>query len=236
MLICFRSSPKAGECHNPWFSGYGIIRLKEGQSEQIAGSECTELGYNVFAEDSSAQVELYAKGPCNDSGISKLVINIDFLDCTCPLGFHSSQSSIECSSECDSELQATECFPEEGTFTSNNMLWIGAGNYTSCNDSGYLVHDRLFDYCIKTNPSMSAWVTLMRLIESVPTTEVVSCVKNVAMDSVLCLVPPAMCKQCSNIFLWLLILFAAAGIVLVVFILWLNVVATGTHVWMYPVC
>ena len=53
----------------------GVSRLKEGQAEQRVGNQCTELEYiyNVFSQDSSAQVELYAcRGSmaCINLGIS----------------------------------------------------------------------------------------------------------------------------------------------------------------------
>ncbi len=51
-----------------------VGRLKEGQAEQEVGDQCTELEYNVFSQDSSAQMELYAEGPCNNFGISKQFI------------------------------------------------------------------------------------------------------------------------------------------------------------------
>ncbi len=52
-----------------------VDRLKEGQAQQKVGYQCTELEYNVFSQDSSAQVELYAEGPCNNLGISRQVLN-----------------------------------------------------------------------------------------------------------------------------------------------------------------
>ncbi len=47
----------------------GVGRLKEGQAKQEVGNQCTELEYDVFSQDSSAQVELYAEGPCINLGI-----------------------------------------------------------------------------------------------------------------------------------------------------------------------
>ncbi len=55
-----------------------VGRFKEGQAEQEVGNQCTELEYNVFSQDSSAQVELYAEGPCINLGISRELINISF--------------------------------------------------------------------------------------------------------------------------------------------------------------
>ena len=83
----------------------GVSRLKEGQAEQRVGNQCTELEYNVFSQDSSAQVELYADGPCSDMGISKQTLTVTFLPCTCPFGLQPSQSPIKCKCVCDQELQ-----------------------------------------------------------------------------------------------------------------------------------
>ncbi len=65
-------------------SNSGVGRLKEGQAEQEVGNQCTELEYNVFSQDSSAQVELYAEGPCINLGVSRQLNNISFQPCTCP--------------------------------------------------------------------------------------------------------------------------------------------------------
>ena len=54
-------------------SGAMIGRLKEGQTEQTVGNQCTQLEYNVFSQDSSAQLELYADGPCTNLGISRSI-------------------------------------------------------------------------------------------------------------------------------------------------------------------
>ncbi len=105
----------------------GVGRLKEGQAEQEVGNQCTELEYNVFSQDSSAQVELYAEGPCINLGISRQLINISFLPCTCPIGLKPIQSDIECKCDCDPVLQRyqiTNCSEENGTIKleSNNNI------------------------------------------------------------------------------------------------------------------
>ena len=178
----------------------------------------------------SAQLELYAVGPCNDLGLSKLMINITFQDCDCPLGFHPSsgkRSNIECSCEWDQKLKVTGCFPEEETFLLDNALWAGAANFTDCNDMRYLVHNCPFDYCVDqpVNISLNSSQQIDR-----------QCAYN--RTGVLCgeceeglslVFACSKCKECSNTYLLLLIPFAVAGIALVVFILWLNItIATGT--------
>ncbi|XP_064388890.1 uncharacterized protein LOC135336943 [Halichondria panicea] len=114
-----------------------VDRLKEGQAQQEVGNQCTELEYNVFSQDSSAQVELYADGPCNNLGISRQILNISFQKCECPIGLQPIMSSIECKCDCDpvlqQEYQITNCSDENETIKleSNNNIWIGVTNTTN---------------------------------------------------------------------------------------------------------
>ena len=129
-----------------------VCRLKEGQEEQKIDNQCTELEYNVFSQDSSAQVELYAEGPCFKLGISKQLINISFLPCACAIGLKPIQSNIECTCDCDPDLlqyQITNCSEENQTIKleSNNNIWIEFINTT--NETGYIVSNCVFDYCVQ---------------------------------------------------------------------------------------
>ncbi|XP_064389949.1 uncharacterized protein LOC135337873 [Halichondria panicea] len=205
-----------------------VDRLKEGQAQQEVGNQCTELEYNVFSQDSSAQVELYADGPCNNLGISRQILNISFLKCECPIGLRPIMSSIECKCDCDpvlqQEYQITNCSEENGTIKleSNNNIWIGVTNTT--NGSGYVVSNCTFDYCVLKPVNISL---------SNPDEQ---CAHN--RSGVLCgecepglslVLGTSRCELCSNTYLLLLLPFALAGIVLVAFILVFNItVATGT--------
>ncbi|XP_064389809.1 uncharacterized protein LOC135337762 [Halichondria panicea] len=205
-----------------------VDRLKEGQAQQEVGNQCTELEYNVFSQDSSAQVELYAEGPCNNLGISRQILNISFLKCECPIGLQPIMSSIECKCDCDpvlqQEYQITNCSDENETIKleSNNNIWIGVTNTT--NGSRYVVSNCTFDYCVLKPVNISL---------SNPDEQ---CAHN--RSGVLCgecepglslVLGTSRCELCSNSYLLLLLPFALAGIVLVVFILVFNItIATGT--------
>ncbi len=198
-----------------------VGRLKEGQAEQEVGNQCTELEYNVFSQDSSAQVELYAEGPCINLGISKQLFNISFLFCTCLAGLKPVQSDIECKCDCDSILQGyhiTNCLEENETITleRNNNTWIEVINTT--NGTGYVVSSCTLDYCIQKPVNISL---------SNPDEQ---CAYN--RSGVLCgeckshfslVLVTSHCKECSNLYLLLLIPFALAGILLVALILVLNI-------------
>ncbi len=201
----------------------GVGRLKEGQAEQEVGNHCTELEYNVFSQDSSAQMELYAEGPCINLEISRMLINIYFLPCTCPIGLKPIQSDIECKCDCDPDLQQyqiTNCSDENGTIKleRNNNIWIGATNGT-----GYVVSNCVFDYCVEKpvdislrNPDEQCAYNRSGILCG-------ECESNFSL-----VLATSKCKECSNLYLILLIPFALAGILLVALILALNItIETG---------
>ncbi|XP_064388868.1 uncharacterized protein LOC135336920 [Halichondria panicea] len=227
MAIDQVENPKNATIRSSVITTSGVGRLKEGQAEQKVGHQCTELEYNVFSHDSSAQVELYAEGPCNNLGISKQFINISFELCTCPSGLQPIQSDIECKCDCDPDLQLgyqiTNCFEGNGSITleRNNNTWIEVINTT--NETGYVVSSCTLDYCVQKPVNISL---------SNPDEQ---CAYN--RSGVLCgecepglslMLATSNCKKCSNLYLLLLIPFALAGILLVALILVLNItIATG---------
>ena len=209
-------------------SGNG--HFKGGQVEQRVGKQCTELGYNVYPQDSSVQlhVHLYAEGPCGyNIEVSKLTLNLTFLPCECPVGFQPSSSQIECICECDGRLkkhQITSCFAKTGTIQLENNIWISLSNST--NGTGFVFHDCPFDYCVQKPVNISL---------SSPDSADEQCAYNrtgslCGMCKDLSLVfGSSRCQECSSYYIFLLIPFALAGIALVAFILLLNMtVATGT--------
>ena len=71
-------NPLSARIHSSVVTKSGVGRLKEGQAVQKVSNMCTELEYNVFSLDNSAQVELYADGPCTNLGISKQTFSVFF--------------------------------------------------------------------------------------------------------------------------------------------------------------
>ncbi len=153
--------------------------------------------------------------------------NLLISPCTCPIGLKPIQSDIECKCDCDPDLhqgyQISNCFEENGTITleRNNNTWIEVINTT--NGTGYVVSNCAFDYCIQKPVNIS----LSNHDEQ--------CAQN--RSGILCgecepglslVLATSNCKECSNLYLLLLIPFALAGIMLVTLILVLNItIATG---------
>ena len=53
-----------------------------------------EIRLNTFPEPQN--LVLYAVGPCNDTGISQRIIKVQYLKCTCPIGFHPLEKTDMC--------------------------------------------------------------------------------------------------------------------------------------------
>ena len=209
-------------------SGNG--RFKAGQVEQQVGDQCTELEYNVYSQDNSAQTHIHADGPCGDKGVSRKTLNVIFLPCTCPVGFEPSlgPTEIDCICECDQTLQQhqiTSCSSENETILVETNIWIGLSSYS--NETGFVIHDCPFDYCVEKPVNISL---------SSPDSADEQCAYNrtgnlcgMCQEDLSLVFGSSRCQECSNNYISLLIPFALTGIALVAFILLLNLtVATGT--------
>ena len=222
-------NPVNATIHSSVVTESRVGRLKEGQTEQTVGNQCTQLEYNVFSQDSSAQLELYADGPCTNLGISRKVINIIFLPCICAIGLQPSQSKVDCQCTCDPRLQPyqiTNCSQKAETIKLETNIWIGVEE-NSTNGTGYIIHDCPFDYCVEKPVNISLNCSEERDRQCAFNRSGVLCGE--CQRGLSLVLATSRCKECSDTYLLLLIPFALAGIVLVVFILLFNItIATGT--------
>ena len=137
-IISSPSSPDAG--------------LGEGQQLQKVGRNCTNLTFNVFSPLDSEMINLYSDGPCDDATLSTSHLTIQFLNCTCPIGFEPrfrSQPATRCKCDCASELSPhiTNCNSKTNSLLRiNTNSWITYVNSTI--PPGYVIHPNCpFDYC-----------------------------------------------------------------------------------------
>ena len=123
--------------------------FSEGQQTQSVGRNCTDLTFNVYSQRDNEWINLYADGPCGSSLLSIRKLDIQFLDCTCPIGLQRNSHSTTCVCTCDSELSPyiTNCNIETSSIIRENTnSWI---TYTNDTDPpGYVIHPNCpFDYC-----------------------------------------------------------------------------------------
>ena len=205
--------------------------LSVDQARQKTTTNCTELEYNVYpkGDPKSSQIELYAEGPCSDIGISKRILNVTFLPCTCPIGFQPVETETLCTCDCDPILRPAyilNCSYADETVLRDSNAWIDYVNTTT--EAGYLLYPVCpFDYCVDKPVNVNL---------NIPNGADVQCAFNrsgklcgACKKNLSLVMGTSRCQECSNNFISLIIPFAVAGIALVAFILILNVtVATGT--------
>ena len=188
---------------------------------QDVNDSCTDLDFSFL--QNSAQLLLFAYGPCNNSGISQRFIDIVSLSCYCPIGFQPSTSGAGCVCICDYNLYPyiTNCSVEPQTVFREGDFWLTFTNNTEPN--GYIIHPHCpYDYCLP--PTTSAHINL-----NIPMGADVQCAHN--RSGILCgscksglssMLGSSQCTHCSNQWLLLLIPFALCGIALLAFLLVCN--------------
>ena len=135
--------------------------FSEGQQTQSVGRNCTDLAFNVYTSSDYESINLFADGPCGNSELSIRKLDIQFLDCTCPVGFQSSNSvSTKCDCVCDTNLSPyiTKCnFETTSIIRDNTNSWIIYINDTV--PPGYVIHPNCpSDYC--QPPSVNVSINL----------------------------------------------------------------------------
>ena len=185
-------------------------RLELNQSTQALSQNCTNVAYTLYSTEEYEELIVYPNGSCRDTGQAQAVIHVNFR--SCPDAF--TLSGDQCICEEGLQKYNTECviFEDEIYITrkANSKLWLRA-LYTNETYKGLILYPSCpADYC-KTE---AVNITLAQ--------QDVQCDLN--RSGMLCgacaanyslLLGSSKCEVCSNAFLALLPLFAAAGIVLV---------------------
>ena len=132
--------------------------LAEGQLAKNISAKCTNLTFNVVSPHDSEILALYASdGPCRNAELSRAVVEIHFLPCSCPIGLQVSANlnNTNCTCECHSDISQyiEQCNSYNGSLVKwpQSRAWI---SYINDRDLiGYLVYPNCpFDYCLSTSP------------------------------------------------------------------------------------
>ena len=186
------------------------------------GENCTSRNYSVTPNNLFNQLEI---NPSNRSGYTKhLIVNITFE--SCPIGFELSNSTGECicnhrlwqyTNSCDINRQAI-------FRNSSSTFWLGV-SYNNGTPEGFIHHPFCpLDYCT----TESKYINLRDPDKQC----------NIKRSGLLCgkckegfslVLGTSQCKECSNVYLALLIPIAFAGVLLVILLFLLHLtVAAGT--------
>ena len=197
--------------------------LKLMQSPQHLPPYCSNLTFNLYSTEENEKLTLYPEGPCHDTGNAKVTITLVLLPC--PHGFIPA-SDGHC--ECDQRLHMFEvtCAIEEDFYYTRKAIagfWMGADFINGSCEGLVLYKTCPVEYCTTDETNM----TLHDLdVQCVPGRVGVLCGGCAPQYSLM--IGSSRCKQCSNTNLVLILPFAAAGILLVMFLSVLRLtVATG---------
>ena len=208
-------------------------RLQSAQYVQKTHKVCTTLNYTVYSQQ-NVSLELYADGSCSTFG-DKLVLNLD-INQTCPPGFIISREESAC--VCDQALQkyTNNCNITNGlgliTRDSGDTFWIGYDQSHRLTVNPYCP----FDYCVNDKVVFPLTSTDIQYAYNRSGLLCAACKNSQYNNSLACnskgyslVLDSSHCKQCTNIYLLLLIPFAVMGIALV-FLLFVCklTVASGT--------
>ena len=209
------------------------ITFNDLESTQTIRTTCTVLKYTVQtrAVETFQKMKLYAEGPCppreeaTSSTATTNVLSINLRVSQCPPGFELSETQPACI--CAKRLTSftKECEIENRTIKrdTGKEFWVG---YTKDGESkGLILHSHCpFDYCSSNTMYMAVDDSDKQCSNNRSGLLCGKCTPNfsVALGS-------SNCLRCSNNHLWLLAIFAVAGLVLVFLVLVLNLtVAAGT--------
>lgn len=146
-IRCSLSSPDGG--------------LGEGQLTQHVTHTCTNLTFTIFSPRDGEELILYADGPCKDAAPSKKTVKIQFLPCTCPIGFQISvnkNTSCECLYS-DKLSEYVNCISNSEYFLRMTKVWISYVEKAGVSD--YMIYPHCpLDYCHSASSSLNVPVNL----------------------------------------------------------------------------
>ena len=123
--------------------------FSEGQQNQSVEMSCKNVTFNVFSPHDSETITLFADGPCGSSMLSVRHLDIEFTNCSCPVGFEPLNSKTRCDCVCDSKLShfITIC-----NSTTDSIVKMGSNSWIAYINGTvppeYVIHAHCpFDYC-----------------------------------------------------------------------------------------
>ena len=129
------------------------VSLPKNQTIRRIDSQCSNIDYQVFFPSVSEvyRLDIYAKGPCNGIGISKLTVNIKILKCSCGPGFMREDISTKCVCICDKQDKVfaayiSECDSSTESIIRKGIFWITYLNSSESDDNS-TSHYFIYPYC-----------------------------------------------------------------------------------------
>ena len=196
--------------------------LKWHQRSQKLPSECFGLTYSLYSTAFSEELILYPDGPCHDTGLARVVVDVTLL--SCPPGFIPATKQCICNSRLENYGATCTTTGNISIIGQPHRLWMKALYDSNATYQGLITsYPCPVEYCTMEivpvdldNPDIQCANNRSGMVCG-------ACATNYSL-----MLGSYRCRECSNTYLALLLPFAAAGIALVVFLSILRLtVATG---------
>ena len=208
------------------------------RTQRVNQAKCTTVVYTIYSSMENATVELHlflAKTTEHES----VLLNFDYVNImhskvvsitssvtlkSCPVGFHLSIGSCTCLKALLHYMDNTSCDINTQTVQRTPTLWINA-SFTGNNTQILAVHQHCpFDYCDPNKHRLDLSYPHQQCAHSRSGILCGGCHRGLSLT-----LGSPKCKQCSNRYLSLLLVFPLAGIALVAVLTCLNLtVSVGT--------
>ena len=198
------------------------LELGQGENSRVV-HECEALSFHVFSTEEQFMGTLNMSGiiVCTDSIWRTLQIHIRLLPC--PMGFQITKSQCQCDGRLHEEFGNIDCNITSMSIIINKYGWFSY-------DGGYLrVHNNCpLNYCSISKDSIPVYSPDRQCANNHGGILCGGCVANYSVG-----LGSWKCMNCSNLsrynFIWLTVVIALAGVVLVVFLLLVKMtVSNGT--------
>ena len=200
-------------------------------SEEDTSTEnsiCTDLGFSISSPNDVETLFVYSIGPCNDAPLSRMEIEVLFLQCDCSVGFMRTENERVCECVCDSlvTIHTSICNSTTETFIKSDNSWIGFV-YEDDPDSLSVHLNCPYNYCKPSGSTISfSNSTICNFNRKGILCGACTDTYSLSLGTSLCLI-------CPNYWPWTLVTIVAmaliSGIILVIVSLVLNItVAVGT--------
>ena len=196
-------------------------QLGEREQIQTLPAKCSQLNYHVYSPNDYEWLEIYSDdGPCRDLGISKIAFAVHFLPC--PLGFELSQQNTTCVCHRPLQRYTNTCNIDTQTIQRKGNFWFRYEN------TSLALHPHCpFDYCKAGDRAIQVRImaTDEQCAHNRQGTLCGACKTNLSLSF-----GSSQCSPCQSArFVWMTLIFALAGILLVAFLLVFQLtVAIGT--------
>ena len=131
--------------------------FEDGQWYQNVNSVCTSLTFIIYALVDTEVLHLHPEGPCKGAGISTRQLNIEFIPCSCPVGFEvSKENQHTCKCDCNTEIEqfVSACNATTSLLTRKGNSWFNKIKYH--NETHFITYEYCpFDYCVPAFPEIS---------------------------------------------------------------------------------